>query len=104
MLILTYGIEKVFAQASPVPKPTIKNYIRFTNWYDAIQAIPNYLTIIGGVLFFVSILAAGILYLSSFGNEEQATRAKTALTAAAIGIILVVFGQAIANYLVSSIW
>ncbi len=104
------------ASATPKPKPAstsklifttppeLQNFLKAQDLKSFIKSIPELLTMFGYLMFFVSILVAGILYLASFGNEEQAVRAKTALTAAAIGIVIVLFAKTFVEYIISHIW
>ncbi len=52
-----------------------------------------------GVLFFVLMIYAGVLWMVSQGNEQQISKAKTLLRDAIIGIIIVLAAYALTSFL-----
>ncbi|MFH1522453.1 MAG: hypothetical protein ABIE43_01380 [Patescibacteria group bacterium] len=52
-----------------------------------------------GVIFLVLMIYAGYLWMTARGNEEQATKARNIITAAVIGLVIVLMAYAI-SYLV----
>jgi hypothetical protein len=52
-----------------------------------------------GVLFLLLILYAGFLWMSDQGNEDQVAKAKKIITAAAIGLIIVISSYAISWFI-----
>ncbi|KKU73653.1 MAG: hypothetical protein UX98_C0005G0029 [Parcubacteria group bacterium GW2011_GWA2_47_26] len=52
-----------------------------------------------GLVFFTLTVYGGILYLTASGNEDQVKKAKTILTRAIIGLIIVVFAGAITQFI-----
>ncbi len=56
-----------------------------------------------GVAFFILILYAGILWMTAAGNAERVDKAKTILTAASIGLVIVLSAYAITKFVFSSL-
>ncbi len=55
-----------------------------------------------GVLFFILMVYAGILWMTSRGNTDQADKALHTITAAIIGLILVIASYAITSFVFKS--
>ena len=60
-----------------------------------ITSVTNYALDIAGVIAFIMILYASIMYLTSYGEESKAEIAKKTLTWSIIGILAVVFAKSI---------
>ncbi len=56
-----------------------------------------------GVLFFGLMIYGGILWMTARGNEEQVTKAKDLITAAVIGLIIVLSAYAITSFIGSTL-
>ena len=56
-----------------------------------------------GALFFLLILYAGILWMTSFGNTEKAEKAKGILEHAAIGLVIVLAAYAISTFVFNAL-
>lgn len=54
-----------------------------------------------GVIFLVLMVYGGYLWMTAAGNEEKVTKAKNLITAAIIGLIIVVGSYAISYFVVS---
>jgi len=52
-----------------------------------------------GVLFFILVIYAGILWMTSQGNDQQVTKAKDLLTSAIIGLIITLAAYAITSFI-----
>ncbi len=52
-----------------------------------------------GVLFFILIIVGGIQWMTAGGSEEKVKKAKTLITNAAIGLIIVLSAYAITNFI-----
>lgn len=68
--------------------------------------IPNFLgkilgSVLGftGTIFFVLVIIAGLMWMTSAGNEERVKRAKQILIAAVIGLIIVMSAYAITSFI-----
>lgn len=59
----------------------------------SIVQIINYLLNLIGVVFLIMIIYGGIMWMTARGNEEQAKKAKTILTSAAWGLVVVVLAR-----------
>lgn len=55
-----------------------------------------------GVIFILLIIYGGYLWMSDQGNEEQVTKAKKIITAAVLGLIIVVSSYAISIFIVNA--
>jgi hypothetical protein len=55
-----------------------------------------------GILAVLVLAVAGILYITSGGNQEQVARAKAALTAAVIGTIITLAAWMIVNAILTA--
>ena len=55
------------------------------------------------VLFFILMLYGGILWMTAHGNTDQVTKAKDALIAATVGMVIVVAAYALTNFVFQSI-
>ena len=83
-------VEKVFYPASQTPgKEEISNF--------AAESVSFVKFLLGflGILSVVSLAIAGSYYLTSFGNEERQSRAKTILMGTIFGIIIIITSYAI---------
>jgi hypothetical protein len=58
--------------------------------------------IITGVIAFVAIVWAGILYITAFTNEENNEKAKKIIIWCAIGIMVILFSYVIVNALINA--
>jgi len=56
-----------------------------------------------GVIFLVLTLFAGFLWMTAAGNDDQVGKAKKILTAAIIGIVIIVSSYAITNFVLTSV-
>lgn len=56
-----------------------------------------------GTIFFVLVVYAGLMWMTSAGNEESSTKAKKILTAAIIGLIIVLSAYAITTFVGNSL-
>lgn len=77
---------------------------------DASTEVPNLIgTIVGvalsfvGAIFFLLILYAGFLWMTSFGSSEKADKAKGILEHAAIGLLIVLSAYAISRFVFSNL-
>ncbi len=52
-----------------------------------------------GTIFFVLVIIAGLMWMTSAGNEERVKRAKQILIAAVIGLIIVMSAYAITSFI-----
>lgn len=56
-----------------------------------------------GIIFLILVLYAGFLWMTAAGNETKVETAKTLLTQAVIGLILILASYAIAQFVVTAI-
>lgn len=80
-----------------------------TNGYGPLPADPSITSIIGkiigtalsfvGVLFFILIVYAGVMWMTARGNEQDVTKAKELMQSAIIGLIIVLSAYAITTFI-----
>ena len=56
-----------------------------------------------GILLVLFILYAGFLWMTSQGNEEQISKAKGMISAAVIGLVLILAAYSIASFVINSV-
>jgi hypothetical protein len=56
---------------------------------------------VSGALAVLFVIIGGIMYLTSAGNEEQATKGKKTITYALVGIIIIILSYVIVNVVVN---
>ena len=56
-----------------------------------------------GVIFIVLIIYAGFLWMTSAGNEEKVTKAKNIMSAAVIGLVIVLSAYAITVFVIDKL-
>ncbi|MDP3956902.1 MAG: pilin [bacterium] len=78
-----WGVGKGNAQSSGLPGDTI---------YGIITRIMNWLLALIGFIGVIGFVIAGILYLTSAGNEEQIETAKKAMLWSIVGVIVALVG------------
>ena len=64
---------------------------------DIIRNAMKWILIIVGLLGVIGFAIAGILYLTAAGDEEQIKKAKSAMIAAIIGVVVALIGLVILN-------
>lgn len=64
-----------------------------------VQVIVGFL----GILLVLFILYAGFLWMTSQGNEEQISKAKGMISAAVVGLILILAAYTIASFVINSV-
>ncbi len=64
--------------------------------------IKSALTLLG-ILFVALLIYGGYLYMTAQGKEDQIKRAKQTITAAAIGVTIIVMSYAIASFILNAV-
>lgn len=72
-----------------------------TTLEDLAARVVNMMLLVVGVVAFIYLLYAGILYITSGANTDQAKKAQSAFINVLIGIILVSLSYAIVRFVVS---
>ncbi len=52
-----------------------------------------------GTIFFILVIIAGLMWMTSGGNEERVKKAKQILIAAIIGLVIILSAYAITNFI-----
>lgn len=68
-----------------------------------IGKIINVFLSILGVLFVILMIYGGYSWMTSYGNEQKVTKAKTLITDAIIGLIIILVAYALANFIVGQL-
>ena len=74
-----------------------------TELEDMIVFVINAILGLLGIIFLVLTLYAGFLWMTAAGNDEQVTKAKSILTAAIIGVVIIVAAYAITNFVLEAV-
>lgn len=74
------------------------------NFFDSqiskiIRAVLSFL----GVIFLILTIYGGFLWMTARGNEQQVEKAKTLLTAAVVGLIIVISAYAISYFVINAL-
>ena len=56
-----------------------------------------------GILFVVLLVYGGYLWMTSYGDEKKVTKAKSLITDATIGLIIILIAYAVASFVVTSL-
>lgn len=75
----------------------------FTNVSDlwrVIAGVVNIILALAGLVAFFYIIYGGFLYLTAAGDPEKATKGKTTLIYAFLGIVIIVLAYVIVRYLI----
>jgi len=86
----TFGLETTASHAGLVTNTTLQAKVG--------QIVGSVLALIG-VLFFVLMIYGGITWMTAGGNETTVTNAKKTITAAVIGLVIVISAYAITLFL-----
>lgn len=70
---------------------------------NLVGLIINILLSILGVIFVILIVYSGVIWMTSYGNEQKITRAKETIIAAVIGLIIVMAAYAITRFVVNAL-
>jgi TRAP-type C4-dicarboxylate transport system permease small subunit len=71
--------------------------------FSVIQSIINITLGLLGIIFFVLIIISGIQWMTSGGDEEKINKAKHRLTAAVIGLAIILASLIIARFVISKL-
>jgi amino acid transporter len=75
-----------------------------SNLPDVIVNIINYLLAFLALLAVIMILFGGFQWLTAGGNEEKVDKAKKILTAAVIGLVIIILAWAIARFVIDMLF
>ena len=102
-----------FAQTNPFQAGQTLTTSVGLNAYGAGAANQNLTTIIGriintalgflGVVFLFLVLYAGFLWMTAQGDEKMVTKAKEIMKQAIVGLVVIVTGFAISNFVMGSL-
>ena len=70
---------------------------------DLIMRVINWAFVLGGGIAVIYVVYAGMTYLTAGANSEQAETAKTTITYAVIGIIVIAMAFTIVNWLAAAL-
>ena len=66
------------------------------------QIIGSLLALIG-VVFFILMIYAGVLWMTSQGNEDQVSKAKSIIVGAVIGLIIISMAYGITSFIINNV-
>ena len=88
-----YGLEETIS-GTPIAKGTIPQFV---------GTILKYIFGILGVILVALIIYGGVLYMTSAGSEEQTKTAKSVLTYAIVGVLIISLAFALTDYVLKTI-
>jgi len=89
-------IGKAYAQGGFVnPRLEFVRNLNFTNWTTSIV---NWIMLVAGLIAVIYLIYGGILYITAGGDAEKATKGRTAVINAVIGIIIILLALVIVNW------
>jgi len=94
------GFKKTFALSADlqIPKPFGSSSLQ-----DIVASLINVAFVTAGIVALIYIIIGGYNYITSSGNPEQATQAKSTITYAIIGLIVVFVSFLIVRYVLDKI-
>lgn len=97
---ISSGLQHL-APPAPPSDPTSQNdpYKDIYNFADSIRGLVYAL---GFTIFLIGIIAAGIMRILSFGSDRRIAMSNMALTAAVIGLIIILLGTGLQTLLVGA--
>jgi hypothetical protein len=69
---------------------------------NTIHSVIKILSLLGGAAAVVMVIVGGFRYITSAGNPEQAKAARSTITYAIIGIIIIAFAQIIVHFTIDA--
>jgi len=79
---------------NPIPMPDV-------GLYELISKIVNTVLIIVGIVAVLYLVYGGVTYITAGGDAEKATKGRTTITNAIIGIIVIAAALAIYNFVIT---
>lgn len=79
-----------------LPGPDPEKY-NFSSIEKLIQNVMDFAFIIGGGIAILYLITGAYWYFTAFGSEEKATKAKTTITWAVIGVVVIILSKVIVN-------
>jgi type IV secretory pathway VirB2 component (pilin) len=64
-----------------------------------VQQIETTVRIVGGTVFLIAVAVAGIMRMVAFGNERRVALSNMALTAAVVGLIIMLMATALSKFI-----
>ncbi len=95
------GIDCSKAHDAAVCQPTATDPLTTSN--GVLHRITTLLAVVAGAVAVVVVAAAGIGYISSQGDPEKIKKAKNAILYAIAGLVIIVLGQAIINFVIGKV-
>lgn len=87
----------VAAQTSPTDAPTLDSFGNF------LKVLATMLRVAAYGLAVATVIYAGILYLTAYGDESKPTQAKNLLKGVAIGLLFIVLSEVIVSALLRGV-
>lgn len=104
VLVLVFAVGHGYAQ-TPNPEGSVRAGVgsggSSNGVTTALRAIANILSIVAGAIAVIFIIIGGFRYVTSSGDSSKVSGAKSAITYAVVGIVIVIFAQLIVNFALS---
>ncbi len=91
-------IGRAHAQSFSLPS---LEFIEGASFTQILGNILNWVLILAGAIAVIYLVYGGILYITASGDAEKATKGKTAVINAIIGIVIILLAIVIVNWVVS---
>jgi len=85
------------AALDPIPNPAPGKLVDDVDFDDLVKRAINWGLYAAGSIAVIFLIVGGFQYVASRGNEEQMEKAKKTITAAIIGIVIIVMAFAIVS-------
>lgn len=69
--------------------------------HSTLSQVINILSLVIGIIAVIVIIIAGLTYITSGGNEQKVSSAKSSITYAVVGLIIVLFSQIIVRFVIN---
>jgi len=91
--------------AQPSSFPNLNDFVvsTGTNLTTVIRNVLSWVLMLGGALAVIYLVYGGILYITAGGDAEKATKGRTAITNAIIGIIIIALAYVIVQFVGNAI-
>jgi len=82
-------IGRAYAQSSSFTLPTLQFVPSTTGFSTLLTTILTWILTLGGAIAVIYLVYGGILYITAGGDAEKATKGRTAVVNAIIGIVII---------------
>jgi len=103
MAALHQGALALALLQGPTPPKTCGNLYDFTSLETLVTRIRDVIFYLGAIAFVVSVAVAGVMRMTSASNERRIAMSNMALTAAVIGLVIMLLAIGLQNFLINAV-